>query len=143
VDAAQEMQGPQSISDISGQSHRTAIASGYYNDARLDPFDGVVGECQLHDAKRGADWIQQEYDQFNDNAAFYGTWTWTTDSTGPVAVTGTGQATAIGDGKLNVTGQKFLVGTGNGQALGSGVLLTAGDVTAGEAVTDFGFGLIG
>jgi hypothetical protein len=35
---------------------------------------GGVAEIQLHQVQRSAGWIEHEYDQTNDQAAFFGTW---------------------------------------------------------------------
>jgi hypothetical protein len=42
--------------------------------------DGRMDDVQLHSTARSADWISHEYDQSNDNATFWGTWTWSAAS---------------------------------------------------------------
>jgi hypothetical protein len=39
-------------------------------------FDGKLQHVQLHSTNRASAWVDHEYDQTNDNAAFYGTWSW-------------------------------------------------------------------
>jgi hypothetical protein len=39
-------------------------------------WNGLLDDVQLHSAARSADWIAEEYAQTNDNATFWGTWTW-------------------------------------------------------------------
>ena len=38
-------------------------------------FDGIMQHVQMHTASRPDDWIEYEYDQVNDQATFWGTWT--------------------------------------------------------------------
>jgi hypothetical protein len=38
-------------------------------------FDGQMQHVQVHASARSADWIEYEYDQTNDQATFWGTWT--------------------------------------------------------------------
>lgn len=38
-------------------------------------FDGAVQHAQIHSASRANDWIEYEYDQMDDQATFWGTWT--------------------------------------------------------------------
>ncbi len=38
---------------------------------------GLIGATSFHSTYRSSDWISEEYDQTNDNATFWGTWTWT------------------------------------------------------------------
>ncbi len=40
-------------------------------------FNGELNNISVHDILRSIDWITEEYDQTNDNAIFWGTWTWT------------------------------------------------------------------
>jgi len=44
---------------------------------KINHFDGSISQAQVHTIDRSADWISDEYDQTNDNATFWGTWTWT------------------------------------------------------------------
>jgi hypothetical protein len=44
-------------------------------------FDGAMQHAQLHSSARSADWIALEYDQTNNNATFWGTWTWNSGQT--------------------------------------------------------------
>lgn len=37
-------------------------------------FDGTLNEIQIHSVDRGTDWITEEFDQTNDNATYWGTW---------------------------------------------------------------------
>lgn len=42
-----------------------------------------IDDVQFHNGARSANWIDHEYDQTNDNAAFWGTWIWTAGGGGP------------------------------------------------------------
>lgn len=37
--------------------------------------DGILNHVQMHSTNRDPDWIEYEYDQVNDQATFWGTWT--------------------------------------------------------------------
>ena len=43
-------------------------------------FDGLLQEIQIHSTVRSSDWISYEYDQTNDQATFWGTWSWAVDT---------------------------------------------------------------
>jgi hypothetical protein len=49
---------------------------------------GIVDELQIALASRASGWITAEYDQTDDNATFWGTWTWTDDSGGAAGIGG-------------------------------------------------------
>lgn len=49
-------------------------------------FDGDICEVQLHSVVRGSDWIQHEYSQSNDNATFWGTWSWNSAGGGGLGI---------------------------------------------------------
>jgi len=55
---------------------------------QIDSFVGVLNEVQIHSAARSADWIATEYDQTNDNATFWGSFTWTSLSEAASSFTG-------------------------------------------------------
>jgi len=46
-----------------------------YNRNNTFPFDGKIGEARLKDSALSANWITTEYNNQNDEAAFWGTWT--------------------------------------------------------------------
>jgi hypothetical protein len=60
-------------------------------------FDGLISEVHLHSVSRGADWISHEYDQTNDNATFWGTWSWETGGGGTTLSLGTLQSSHVLD----------------------------------------------
>lgn len=62
-------------------------------------FDGLLQEVQIHSDSRSADWIEHEYDQVDDNATFWGTWTWTSGSTG-VTISATAAIEILGEANL-------------------------------------------
>lgn len=39
-------------------------------------YDGLIHDVQVHSVARSSAWISTEYSQTNDNATFWGTWTW-------------------------------------------------------------------
>jgi hypothetical protein len=45
-------------------------------------WPGYLDEMQVHTAGRDSGWVTAEYNQTNDNATFWGTWSWTDDSGG-------------------------------------------------------------
>jgi hypothetical protein len=49
-------------------------------------FDGRQQHLQIHSTARSADWISLEYDQTNDNATFWGTWTWNSTGGGGISI---------------------------------------------------------
>lgn len=56
-------------------------------DPRYDtsPLSGQTQDWQVHDVERAAEWIATERNQTNDNAAFWGTWTWSGSAGGHTA----------------------------------------------------------
>lgn len=47
-------------------------------------FDGLLNDVQVHSVARSADWIAEEYAATNDQATFWGTWTWNAPSGGNI-----------------------------------------------------------
>lgn len=45
-----------------------------YNNG-LFSWNGTIDDFQMHDTARSAAWIEYEYDQTNDQATLWGTWT--------------------------------------------------------------------
>lgn len=52
-----------------------AIGCRVVSTIRQHHFAGTLNEAQVHTVARSAAWIEQEYDQTNDQVAFFGTWT--------------------------------------------------------------------
>lgn len=50
---------------------------GRFNNSPVYYFDGLMNDVQIHSTARSADWIDEEYNQTDDNATFWGTWAWT------------------------------------------------------------------
>ena len=51
------------------------VAIGDRYDVGSFPWNGTLDDFQMHDTARSADWIEHEYEQTNDQATFWGTWT--------------------------------------------------------------------
>jgi hypothetical protein len=49
-------------------------------------FDGRQQHIQIHSTALSADWIALEYDQTNDNATFWGAWTWNSAGGGGISI---------------------------------------------------------
>jgi len=60
-------------------------------------FDGLLQEVQIHSAARSDSHLSEEYNQTNDNATFWGTWT-------NVPVSGTGYELTLDTGVFTYTG---------------------------------------
>lgn len=52
------------------------FAIGARNNDPDNPWQGNINDVQLHNVVRADAWITEEYNQSNDNATFWGTWTW-------------------------------------------------------------------
>jgi len=70
-------------------NENVSFCAGYDQRQSDDHFTGSLAQFQIHNAARVADWIEHDYAQTNDNATFWGTWTWQTGEA-PVAVAPTG-----------------------------------------------------
>ena len=57
---------------IANPTDDLGIGKSTTNDA---PFNGSIQHVQVHSVSRADDWIEYEYDQTNDQATFWGTWT--------------------------------------------------------------------
>jgi hypothetical protein len=55
----------------------TGVDSTYVGGASYggEYIDGALNHVQMHSTNRDPDWIEYEYDQTNDQATFWGTWT--------------------------------------------------------------------
>jgi hypothetical protein len=75
-------------------TENTAASSGTFNTgggSRVRVGNSIYGfflgdlqDIQYHAANRSAGWLAEEYSQTNDNATFWGTWTWNAPSSGRV-----------------------------------------------------------
>lgn len=79
------------LSENGGSKSNPAASSGtvstlYVGTAPLDfgrstystsrAYDGKLDDVQIHSASRSEAWIAEEYSQTNDQASFWGTWSW-------------------------------------------------------------------
>ncbi len=64
--------------------NNSLVALGINDRDDNERWDGLMDECQIHSTARTDAWIAEEYAQTNDNATFWGTWTWSGSSGGIV-----------------------------------------------------------
>ena len=55
---------------------------GSYSGGTQNDWGGLLDEIKAESAARSVEWVNYEYDQTDDNAAFWGTWTWTAAAAG-------------------------------------------------------------
>jgi hypothetical protein len=75
--------------NASGDAQDVSQSDGYAfgaNIADTNYFDGKAGHFALGSSAPSADWIALEYDQTNDNATFWGTWTWNSAGGGGISI---------------------------------------------------------
>jgi hypothetical protein len=69
--------------DISGSANMRMGRTTGVSDSGID---SILDDVQMHSTARSADWIALEYDQTNDNATFWGTWTWNSAGGGGISI---------------------------------------------------------
>jgi hypothetical protein len=90
---------------ITDDSVDTRIGS-YWTGSEPKSFFGNLQEFQLHTTARSVDWISHEYDQTNDNATFWGTWSWETSGGGTTFSVSASDGISLSDspsGALTIT----------------------------------------
>ncbi len=53
------------------------IIGNISRDSNNNLLEGLIDEAQIHTVRLSDEWIAAEFDQTNDNGAFWGTWAWT------------------------------------------------------------------